>query len=46
MVGDVVEVVNTGAFTPSWDGTTDWDKSWADWVAGSALPKNPTAPTE
>jgi lipoprotein-anchoring transpeptidase ErfK/SrfK len=46
MPGDVVEVVNTGAATPTWDGTTDWDRSWEDWLAGSAVRKAPGAPNE
>ncbi len=36
--GDVVEIINTGATLPSWDGTTDWNTEWDKWVAGSALP--------
>jgi lipoprotein-anchoring transpeptidase ErfK/SrfK len=35
--GDVVEVVNTGATLQSWDGTTDWNKPWDEWLRGSAL---------
>ncbi|MFD9126752.1 Ig-like domain-containing protein [Kitasatospora sp. NPDC059571] len=38
MVGDVVEVVNSGDKTvvPS-NGLSGWNLSWADWKAGSAL---------
>ncbi|MFF0294474.1 Ig-like domain-containing protein [Kitasatospora sp. NPDC004614] len=38
MVGDVVEVVNSGDRTvnPS-NGLNGWNMSWADWKAGSAL---------
>ncbi|WP_370221048.1 L,D-transpeptidase [Kitasatospora sp. MAP12-22] len=38
MVGDVVEVVNSGDRTvdPA-NGLGDWNLSWADWKAGSAL---------
>jgi lipoprotein-anchoring transpeptidase ErfK/SrfK len=46
--GDIVQIVNTGAATPSWDGTTDWDVPWDQWVKGSAITKSgtPTAPNQ
>jgi lipoprotein-anchoring transpeptidase ErfK/SrfK len=36
--GDVVNVLNTGISLDPGDGLTGWNMSWADWVAGSALP--------
>ncbi len=38
MVGDVVEVINSGDRTvnPA-NGLNGWNMSWADWVAGSAV---------
>ncbi|MBV8931332.1 MAG: L,D-transpeptidase, partial [Kutzneria sp.] len=37
-LGDVVEVTNSGGRTlPVWDTYGDWELSWADWQAGSAL---------
>ncbi|WP_370145755.1 Ig-like domain-containing protein [Kitasatospora sp. GAS206B] len=38
LVGDVVEVVNSGDRTvdPA-NGLSDWNLSWADWTAGSAV---------
>ncbi|TVT24356.1 Ig-like domain-containing protein [Amycolatopsis acidiphila] len=37
-LGDVVEVTNTpGPPLPVWDAYGDWELSWADWQAGSAL---------
>jgi len=41
--GDIVEVVNTGATVPSWDGTTDWNTPWDQWLAGSAVPRKPAS---
>ena len=35
--GDIVTVVNTPRKLESGNGWTDWNMSWADWVAGSAL---------
>jgi lipoprotein-anchoring transpeptidase ErfK/SrfK len=35
--GDVVEVANAGPRLQVWDGFGDWNQSWADWQAGSAL---------
>jgi len=35
--GDVVEVFGTGVPLASTDGFGDWNISWADWRAGSAL---------
>jgi lipoprotein-anchoring transpeptidase ErfK/SrfK len=35
--GDVVEVTNAGPALEVWDGYGDWNASWADWQAGSAL---------
>jgi len=35
--GDVVEVVNAGPRLDVGDGFGDWNQSWADWQAGSAL---------
>ena len=35
--GDVVEVANAGPRLQVWDGCGDWNSSWADWQAGSAL---------
>ncbi|WSJ68894.1 Ig-like domain-containing protein [Kitasatospora sp. NBC_01250] len=38
MAGDVVEVVNSGDRTVDpGNGLSDWNLSWADWKAGSAL---------
>ncbi|GAA2104887.1 Ig-like domain-containing protein [Kitasatospora saccharophila] len=38
MVGDVVEVVNSGDRTVSpANGLNGWNMTWADWVAGSAV---------
>lgn len=38
MVGDVVEVVNSGDRTvDAANGLSDWNLSWADWTAGSAV---------
>jgi lipoprotein-anchoring transpeptidase ErfK/SrfK len=37
-LGDVVEVTNSGGPPlPVWDTYGDWEPSWADWQAGSAL---------
>jgi lipoprotein-anchoring transpeptidase ErfK/SrfK len=36
--GDVVEVANAGSRLQVGDGFGDWNESWADWQAGSALP--------
>jgi lipoprotein-anchoring transpeptidase ErfK/SrfK len=35
--GDVVEVANAGSRLQVGDGYGDWNRSWADWQAGSAL---------
>jgi len=35
--GDVVEVAGAGPALQVWDGFGDWNASWADWRAGSAL---------
>jgi lipoprotein-anchoring transpeptidase ErfK/SrfK len=36
--GDVVEITNSGGPTlPVWDTYGDWELSWAQWQAGSAL---------
>ena len=35
--GDVVEVADAGPRLEVWDGFGDWNESWADWQAGSAL---------
>jgi lipoprotein-anchoring transpeptidase ErfK/SrfK len=35
--GDVVTVTNAGPTLEVWDGFGDWNASWADWQAGSAL---------
>jgi hypothetical protein len=35
--GDVVEVTHAGPPLEVWDGFGDWNESWADWLAGSAL---------
>jgi len=35
--GDVVQVVGAGPALEVWDGYGDWNSSWADWQAGSAL---------
>jgi lipoprotein-anchoring transpeptidase ErfK/SrfK len=35
--GDVVEVANAGPRLQVWDGFGDWNQSWGDWQAGSAL---------
>jgi lipoprotein-anchoring transpeptidase ErfK/SrfK len=35
--GDVVEVANAGPALEVWDGYGDWNESWADWQAGSAV---------
>lgn len=36
-VGDVVKVVNSPRSLEPGNGYTDWNVSWADWTAGSAL---------
>ena len=37
-LGDVVEVTNSGGpILPIYDTYGDWELSWADWQAGSAL---------
>ncbi|MBB3675754.1 L,D-transpeptidase [Modestobacter versicolor] len=35
--GDVVEVANAGPALEVWDGYGDWNASWDQWQAGSAL---------
>ncbi|HEV7899774.1 MAG TPA: Ig-like domain-containing protein [Planosporangium sp.] len=40
--GDVVEVRNTGIALDPTDGLGDWNLSWEDWRAGSALPPSPS----
>jgi lipoprotein-anchoring transpeptidase ErfK/SrfK len=35
--GDVVEVGNAGPALQVWDGFGDWNQSWPEWQAGSAL---------
>ena len=35
--GDVVQVSGAGGPLQVWDGFGDWNESWADWTAGSAL---------
>jgi lipoprotein-anchoring transpeptidase ErfK/SrfK len=35
--GDVVQVTGAGGPLPEWDGFGDWNTSWADWTAASAL---------
>jgi lipoprotein-anchoring transpeptidase ErfK/SrfK len=37
-VGDPVTVQNTGSPLEWGDGWTDWDRSWSDYVKGSAIP--------
>ena len=36
--GDIVQVINSPRKLESGNGWTDWNMSWSDWVAGSALP--------
>ena len=36
--GDVVQVSNAGGQLDATDGFGDWNVSWEEWVAGSALP--------
>jgi lipoprotein-anchoring transpeptidase ErfK/SrfK len=36
-VGDVIRVVNSPRTLEPGNGYTDWNVSWADWTAGSAL---------
>jgi lipoprotein-anchoring transpeptidase ErfK/SrfK len=36
-VGDVIQVVNSSRELESGNGWTDWNVSWEDWKAGSAL---------
>jgi lipoprotein-anchoring transpeptidase ErfK/SrfK len=36
-VGDVIRVVNSPRTLEAGNGYTDWNVSWADWTAGSAL---------
>jgi lipoprotein-anchoring transpeptidase ErfK/SrfK len=36
--GDIIDIFNTPRQPVRWDaGTADWNMSWADWLAGSAL---------
>jgi hypothetical protein len=35
--GDVLQVANAGPALQVWDGFGDWNESWSDWQAGSAL---------
>ena len=35
--GDIVSILNTPRALQSGNGWTDWNMSWANWVAGSAL---------
>jgi lipoprotein-anchoring transpeptidase ErfK/SrfK len=37
-IGDPVTVQNTGSPLEWGDGWTDWDRSWSDYVKGSAIP--------
>jgi lipoprotein-anchoring transpeptidase ErfK/SrfK len=37
-IGDPVTVTGTEVHLPYGDGWTDWDKSWEDYVKGSAIP--------
>jgi lipoprotein-anchoring transpeptidase ErfK/SrfK len=41
-VGDPVTVSNTETHVPWGDGWTDWDRPWAEFVKGSAIPYQPT----
>jgi hypothetical protein len=44
--GDIVDVYNTPRPPSTWDaGTMDWNMSWSQWVAGSALPVEASATT-
>jgi hypothetical protein len=36
-VGDVVKVVGSSRPLEPGNGYTDWNVSWSDWLAGSAL---------
>jgi lipoprotein-anchoring transpeptidase ErfK/SrfK len=36
-VGDVVTIVNSARTLEPGNGLTEWNLSWPDWVAGSAL---------
>jgi lipoprotein-anchoring transpeptidase ErfK/SrfK len=35
--GDVIQVIGTERFVRPGDGFTDWNLSWSQWLAGSAL---------
>jgi lipoprotein-anchoring transpeptidase ErfK/SrfK len=37
-VGDPVTVKGTERALQQWNGWTDWNMSWSQWVRGSALP--------
>ncbi len=37
--GDVVEVAGAGPRLQTWDGFGDWNTTWDQWLAGSALPQ-------
>ncbi|NJC84627.1 L,D-transpeptidase [Planosporangium mesophilum] len=43
--GDIVEVRNTGIALDPTDGLGDWNLSWAEWLAGSALSPAAVLPT-
>lgn len=36
-IGDVVDIRNTGRTMPPTDGFGDWNISWTEWLAGSAV---------
>jgi lipoprotein-anchoring transpeptidase ErfK/SrfK len=44
-IGDPVTVKNTGSPLQWTDGWTDWDRSFEQYVKGSAIPYSPSAPT-
>jgi lipoprotein-anchoring transpeptidase ErfK/SrfK len=40
--GDIIEIRNTGIALDPTDGLGDWNLSWDEWLAGSALPPSPS----
>ena len=42
-VGDLVTISGTENHVPWGDGWTDWDRSWDQYVKGSAIPYQPTS---
>lgn len=38
LIGDPIQIIGTGARVKPGDGWTDWELSWPQYVAGSALP--------